>query len=673
MFCYCSLFPKDYMFTQKEIIFLWMAEGLLRSKKEKGIEEVGEEYFQELISKSFFQPSSENKSTFLMHELIHELAMFVSGEFCSVLNENKLSLKVRHLSCMRDCGGIFYSKEFEEQLSQAKCLRTFLLKLQWIGLDRVWLSIIEQLHEAFPRLRVLSIANHYVNKLPDSIGSLKYLRYLELECCEMKKIPDTICNLYNLETLILSECGQVTRLPTNIGNLFKLQHLHIPPYLEEMPLQISKMKNLQTLNRFVVGKNEFVITLLEGLQDLRGTLRLFGLENVDSVEDVLEAKLKNKKFLSQLHLFWAKTHKPHDSEREKEILSALEPHASLKAFTIRGYRGNSFPNWIGNHSNVVRVNLWHCETCSFLPPLGQLPSLKDLAIRGLYGVVKISSEFYYSTGADSSLGTKTKPFRYLESLSFEDMRELQEWSFIEKLGFESCEKLKVSLLPNYFPSLRELVIDECEQLMPFLPVAQPTEASFPPLEILQIKGCDGQESLLERGLPWSLKYIEIVSCRNLKALDEEAFQHLTSLEKLQIEYCGMLQYLPKELPTSLSDLCIRHCTTNLYIDKNHGAPPKNKLLTYLFGSQVSFRTMWILCGLAHSFWIRMDQMSAKELTLDTMTRIMRLHLKTNWFWLTFDSWSPEEPIILSGDHLVPSRTLLNDDFNFFLIISSDVM
>ncbi|XP_062115453.1 putative disease resistance RPP13-like protein 1 isoform X1 [Humulus lupulus] len=338
-FAYCSLFPKDYMFTQKEIIFLWMAEGLLHSKKEKGIEEVGEEYFQELISKSFFQPSSENKSTFLMHELIHELAMFVSGEFCSVLNENKLSHKVRHLSYMRDCGGIFYSKEFEEELSQAKCLRTFLLKLQWIELDQVWLSIIEQLHEAFPRLRVLSIANHYMNKLPDSIGSLKYLRYLELECCEMKKIPDTICNLYNLETLILSECGQVTRLPTNIGNLFKLQHLHIPPYLEEMPLQISKMKNLQTLNRFVVGENEFVITLLEGLQDLRGTLRLFGLENVDSVEDVLEAKLKNKKFLSQLHLFWAKTHKPHDSEREKEILSALEPHASLKAFTIRGYRG----------------------------------------------------------------------------------------------------------------------------------------------------------------------------------------------------------------------------------------------------------------------------------------------------------------------------------------------
>ncbi|XP_062116755.1 putative disease resistance RPP13-like protein 1 [Humulus lupulus] len=413
-----------------------MAEGLLHSKKEKGIEEVGEGYFQEFISKSYFQPSGENKSTFLMHDLIHELAMFVSGEFCSLLNENKLSHKVRHLSYMRDCGGIFYSKEFEEELSQAKCLRTFLLKLQWIELDRVWLSIIEQLHEAFPRLRVLSIANHYMNKLPDSI--------------------------------------------------------------EEMPLQISKMKNLQTLNRFVVGENEFVITLLEGLQDLRGTLRLFGLENVDSVEDVLEAKLKNKKFLTQIHLFWAKTHKPHDSEREKEILSALEPHASLKAFTIRGYRGNSFPNWIGNHSNVVRVNLWHCETFSFLPPLGQLPSLKDLVIRGLYGVVKISSEFYYSTSVDSSLVTKTKPFRYLESLTFEDMRELQELSFIEngvfpclkKLGFERCEKLQV----------------------------------------------------------------------NLKTLDEEAFQHLTSLEKLQIEYCGKLQYLPKELPSSLSDLCIRHCT-----------------------------------------------------------------------------------------------------------------
>ncbi|XP_060967338.1 putative disease resistance RPP13-like protein 1 [Cannabis sativa] len=88
-FAYCSLFPKDYHFRKGEMVLLWMAEGLLQSSNEKRVEEVGEEYFEDLISMSFFQPSNkyyEMESTFLMHDLIHDLAIFVSGEFCYMMN-----------------------------------------------------------------------------------------------------------------------------------------------------------------------------------------------------------------------------------------------------------------------------------------------------------------------------------------------------------------------------------------------------------------------------------------------------------------------------------------------------------------------------------------------------------------------------------------------------------
>ncbi|KAL5565108.1 hypothetical protein UlMin_028272 [Ulmus minor] len=56
-FAYCSIFPKDYKFHQsdmEEIIFLWMAEGLLKPKKGKRMEDVGKAYLQALISSSFF-------------------------------------------------------------------------------------------------------------------------------------------------------------------------------------------------------------------------------------------------------------------------------------------------------------------------------------------------------------------------------------------------------------------------------------------------------------------------------------------------------------------------------------------------------------------------------------------------------------------------------------------
>ncbi|XP_062115532.1 putative disease resistance RPP13-like protein 1 [Humulus lupulus] len=559
-FAYCALFPKDYGFIKDDVILLWMAEGLVHSQNKKRMEETGEEYFQDLISRSFFQPSNENKSTFLMHDLIHDLAMFVSGEFCSLINGNKCSNKVRHMLYMKDCKKDYHLK--------AKGLRTLLWHPE-LELDRESLSKVKHLHSSFPHLRVLSIRN---DTLPNSIGNLKYLRYLKLQCYYIDRIPNSICNLYNLEILLLEGCKNVTLLPYDIGNLVKLRHLSVPLELEEMPLQFGKLQNLQTLNRFIVGKKKDVgIKLLKELQDLHGSLSIWGLENVRSIEDVPDGILQNQKFL-KLSLDWDYGHEPDDLHREKGILDTLKPHPNLKELKIENYKGSSFPIWIGHHlfSDLVRVELKSCHNCSSLPSLGQLPSLKDLVISGMNGVVSIGSEFHYlTTSVDPFAATETNPFRCLRSLRFEDMKELQEWSFNEcgvfphlsELHFVQCRRLKVLLLPDYFPSLRELKINQCEQLMPLLPRAQPTSPAppFPSLEILEIFDCNGQESLLEEGLPLSLKSIVIMGCMNLKCLDDSAFRRLTCLEKLEIEYCRKLRCLPKELPTSLSYLRIYYC------------------------------------------------------------------------------------------------------------------
>ncbi|XP_060967340.1 putative disease resistance protein At3g14460 [Cannabis sativa] len=396
-FAYCSLFPKDYHFRKGEMVLLWMAEGLLQSTNRKRVEEVGEEYFEDLISMSFFQPSNNDKmeSTFLMHDLIHDLAIFVSGEFCYMMNNiNKCSHKVRHFSLSQDWKGAYEAKEFEE-LFKAKCLRTILWHWRQGSIND--LLKIEQLDKLFPSLRVLSIEDNRITKLPDSIGNLKYLRYLKLDCGSIKEIPNTICKLYNLKILLLEGCGMVTTLPTDIGNLIKLQHLSVPMKgLVEIPLQLSKLQNLQTLNSFVVGKNKdsaASIKLLKEFQHLHGSLSIKGLQNVSSLEEVSAAALNNFKFLSHLSLEWDYHHYPKVDELhiesdelniQREVLSALQPHSNLKELTIEKYKGNSFPNWMGDHSclsNLVSLKMVNCRNCNFLPSLGQLPSLKYLWIR----------------------------------------------------------------------------------------------------------------------------------------------------------------------------------------------------------------------------------------------------------------------------------------------------
>ncbi|XP_057512807.1 putative disease resistance protein RGA4 [Actinidia eriantha] len=83
-FAYCSILPKDYKFEEVELVLLWMAEGFIQQPKgEKQIEDLGCQYFCELLARSFFQPSiGGDNSLFVMHDLINDLAQFVAGRIC---------------------------------------------------------------------------------------------------------------------------------------------------------------------------------------------------------------------------------------------------------------------------------------------------------------------------------------------------------------------------------------------------------------------------------------------------------------------------------------------------------------------------------------------------------------------------------------------------------------
>ncbi|XP_024024813.1 putative disease resistance RPP13-like protein 1 [Morus notabilis] len=252
-FAYCSIFPKDYEFSKAELVSLWMAEELLLPQKKKRIEEVGEEYFEVLISRSLFQKSSSSQFLFTMHDLVNDLATFVSGKFSLRLDDDDLPnliSKARHLSYSN---GTTYNLRRFEALSEAKCLRTF-LPIGWGNVKE--LPFFNQLLSAVRFLRVLSLCMYPIIELPESIGNLKHLRYLDLSETQIKEIPNPVCTLYNLQTLLLSYCRNLTRLPTNMGSLINLRHLDIEGTpLEEMPLHMCRMKDLQALTDFVLGKD----------------------------------------------------------------------------------------------------------------------------------------------------------------------------------------------------------------------------------------------------------------------------------------------------------------------------------------------------------------------------------------------------------------------------------
>ncbi|XP_024018601.1 putative disease resistance RPP13-like protein 1 [Morus notabilis] len=506
-FAYCSIFTKDYEFHEKDreiLVMLWMAEGLLQPERGRRLEDVGKEYLDVLIARSFFQRSNNwfGEPTLLMHDLVHDLAMRISGESCLMLNDchdlDGLTRNTCHLSYRKESNVMMKL----EALSKTKCLRTLLaLPLSYTYVRRSMLTdtvLLELLLGAGGRLRALSLSESAITKLPDSIGNMKHLRYLNLSRTNVKEIPSSMCTLYNLQTLFLLYCKKITELPTSMCCLINLRHLVIGgTRLKEMPPQMCKLKNLQSLSDFVLGENGGSrIKELGELQSLRGNLCISGLENVGDVGDVIQADLKNKEHLTELILEW-KYGEIDDSTKERQVLDALKPHGKLKKLKISGYRGTIFPDWVAHKSfsNLVEVSLIHCERCCLLPSFGQLPSLRELEIECMNGLESIGDEF-----CGTSL---TKPFPSLESLTISHMDLLENWSFagveqggelfprLKKIYLLDCKKLKVGLPAGCFPSLETIQIYTCVEMASLFPTLSQVEidSAYPSLESIDLVDC----------------------------------------------------------------------------------------------------------------------------------------------------------------------------------------
>ncbi|CAL5444299.1 unnamed protein product [Camellia sinensis] len=530
-FAYCSIFPKDYEFEMERLVLMWMAEGFVEQpRSNKTREEVGYECFYELQSRSFFQRSNVKKYCFVMHDLVNDLAQAVSGDFCYMLEDNNthhISERVHHFSCVR---GRFDGFEKYKLINDAKFLRTFLALnpagySYWRLGNHSWLSkkVLDDILPKLTSLRILSLPRYKIMELPHSIGNLLHLRYLDLSYTEIKQLPESVCTMYNLETLLLYNCNQLTTLP-------------------EMPMQMSQLKGLQLLTAFVVGKSKGLgIEELKEFRHLQRRLSISSLQNVTNGMGAMEAKLEEKMYLEELVLEWSSS--TNDSQNERDVLDKLKPHTNLKRLEIKNFGGTRFPDWLGDESfcNIVHLSLDNCKYCFSLPPFGQLPSLKDLKISRMQGITKVGHEFY----GDSSL---SKPFQSLETLRFEEMLEWVDWYILESGEFSKLKVLEVIKcpeliggLPKHIPSCVRLVIQECSKLT----------------SELVLKGCDGVE-LGCRGLS-SLTELEISDMPNLKELTPELCT-LTNLKVFTVWNCPSLLSFPDTgLPPMLTQLLIENC------------------------------------------------------------------------------------------------------------------
>ncbi|KAL7159827.1 hypothetical protein ABFS83_01G053300 [Erythranthe nasuta] len=532
-FAHCAVFPKDSQIKKEKLIFMWMAHGCISSKGVLEIEDVGNQICDDLVLRSLLQyVPNKKKPTLIMHDLVHDLAQSIM--------ENKVpGTQVQRTN--------FISASSNSKIRQINLQEKFILFPTSNQSEMDMPLVIKN----FLRLRIL-----------DAIGNLKHLRQLNLSGTEISTLPDSICNLWNLQVLNLDCCRKLDALPKKMRYLINLRHLFLERCrsLKEMPCKIGELTSLKTLSVFIVGRNRG--NRLEELQCLKlgGNLRIEHLERVENPMDAKKANLAEKENLRYLYLEWehenttvSKSSGEEDIERDEKVLEALEPHPHLEKLEIKGFGGRHFPVWMSNSTlaKLVEIYIKGCDNCLHLPQvLGELPHLKSLSLENLARV-----EYILEDQSGNRL-TSVQQFPSLETLYLTTLPKMKgllkeqvtmgsaakAFPNLKVLNIRYCNLLTTASLSKMdLNALTNLSMDFKQNMTTcFLIETLQSLTNLKKLTIKKASDLKGMRALI------SLTHLTIEECDTPRCLPEGWLRHLTSLEKLEIWSCRELVELPEE-------------------------------------------------------------------------------------------------------------------------------
>ncbi|XP_020600059.1 LOW QUALITY PROTEIN: putative disease resistance protein RGA4 [Phalaenopsis equestris] len=472
------------------------------------LEDIGGRYFVVLIKKSFFDEFQYGERIYYkMHDLLHDLARSISSEECfgfvgDDFSSFKVPKNVRHLFVKTE------NPEVLRKIKDVKNLHSFF----WMTDDQDFTEILTEIFEASRRIGLLFIHSPWQEKMSEAIKNLRHLRYLNLTA-RLTHMPRSLSSLYHLQFIIynksLGSCSD-DFLPGNASNLSNLRYLELPPNVFSRVPGIGKLRSLQELTEFnVKNENGYRIGELEHMSELR-KLKIHFLENVKDAIEARNAKLFEKRKLTELLLNWGNTEfgslrKAFNSDLDVNVLENLEPYKNLKRLSIVSYEGARSAKWMHNAdliSNLEYIRLDECSEWETLPPFGLLPHLKSLYLRNMPKAKRLEHKFH---GND-----KVSVFPSLEVLNLEGLQVLEDWFDGAGATAYAC----------FFPCLTELFLVNCPNMqeLPHLP---------PKLKKMKIQNIGWKAALNCKqetnnccGISKSimLETLEVLSCPNITSL-----------------------------------------------------------------------------------------------------------------------------------------------------------
>jgi len=472
-FLYLGLFPEDFEIPVTPLLQKWVAEGFIQDTGSRDPDDVAEDYLYELIDRSLVQAARVDTNGDLIvirvHDLLRDLCILESKEdrVFEVFTDHNILIptKPRRLSIHSKMDHYISSSNNDHS-----CVRSlFFLGSYYYIRSWDWKWLFERLK----LVRVLEFGVNGSNKIPSDIGNFIHLRYLRIQSHYVPFVPNSILNLWNLQTIDLGPSRHIVPIsfPAQIWKLKHLRHLNAPRAIKlrgSCSGSDEKMWNLQTV--FTLVLNSQATSLIK-----KGTfpnVKKLGLIVTSECEGELPKLLQRLQELSYLNKLLIVLRDRDDAGVEYSSDESVKRNNGLKSQEL-------------------------------LRSLGQLNCLTILTIGNAFDLLTCALAF---------------PPNVTE-LTLSEIKCINDEGMN---GLGNHTKLKILRLLGYPTSSGDSFVLNCGR------------DSFPQLEVVEMEILKVTEWKLENGAMWRLQNVVINYCKRLDDLPNELWS-LSGLRKVEVK------------------------------------------------------------------------------------------------------------------------------------------
>jgi Leucine-rich repeat (LRR) protein len=421
------------------------------------LEDVSYSCLRELVGRCMVRVgkngSTDKIKTCRLHDLVRDFCLFKAKQenFLHIIN----SLEASSLGRVRRLA-IHLNKEADKFAPARDEREGHLRSLLYSASAEYCMAyrnekVIGSLFNDFKFLRVLKIEGIRGESslaLPRTIGSLVHLKLLSLKNSFIKRLPSSVSNLMSLQTLDLRVHldAFMMAIPNVTGKMKTLRHLYLPSTYKKVSgrFRLASLGNMQTLVN--VSSHHCDLNDLATLTNLRKlSMKVVDLQNL---EEVLKCTSIVSHRLRSLSV---------DSREKAALEGILSSCYHILKLRLIGPIRELPENLHMNHPNLAKIMLEgtdlkdnQMEILEKLPSLRMLYLGTDSAFKSWPGTMVCSRE----------------GFPRLEFLSLNSLSKLKEWKVEEgamprlgRLHIENCKDLVA--VPDgirYITNLQELSI-----------------------------------------------------------------------------------------------------------------------------------------------------------------------------------------------------------------------